>query len=118
MSQPVTQFQIIAKAPDQAAEFYGNLFGWTIDDSNAMGYRVIQTGSKEGIQGGIWPSPPEGHAMVQLFVKVEDVKSAVEKAKQLGANVIIEPQVLPDGDEMAVILDPEGITFGLVKNRT
>ena len=43
MGQPVTQFQIIAKNPDKAAEFYGSLFGWTIDDSNAMGYRIVKT---------------------------------------------------------------------------
>ncbi len=115
MGQPVTRFQIIAKNPDKAAEFYGSLFGWTIDDSNAMGYRIVKTGSEEGIQGGIWPSPPEGHSMVQLFVKVDDVKSSVEQAKELGANVIIEPQTLPDGDQMAVILDPEGIPVGLAK---
>ena len=115
MGQPVTQFQIITKDPDKAAEFYSKLFGWEVDTNNAMGYRVVKTGSEEGIQGGIWPSPPEGHAMVQLFVEVEDVKSAVEQATQLGANVIIPPQTLPDGDEMAVVLDPEGITFGLAK---
>ena len=54
MGQPVTQFQVIAKDPDQAAEFYGTLFGWTIDANNAMGYRVVHTGSESGIHGGIW----------------------------------------------------------------
>ena len=117
MGNPVTQFQIVTKDPDQAAEFYGKLFGWAIDANNAMGYRVIKTGSEAGIQGGIWPSPPEGHAMVTLFVEVENVKSAVEQATQLGAKVIIPPQTLPDGDEMALVLDPEGITFGLVKTK-
>ena len=118
MGNPVTQFQIISKDPDKAAEFYGKLFGWSIDTNNAMGYRVVKTGSEAGIQGGIWPSPPEGHAMVQLFVEVEDVKSTVEQATQLGANIIIPPQTLPDGDEMAMVLDPEGISVGLAKTKT
>jgi predicted enzyme related to lactoylglutathione lyase len=117
MGKPVTQFQIVAKDPDKAAKFYGELFGWTIDTNNALGYRVVKTGSEIGIQGGIWPSPPEGHAMVQLFVEVEDVKATVEQATQLGANVVIPPQTLPDGDEMALILDPEGIPFGLTKTK-
>ena len=43
MGKPVTQFQIIAKDPDKAAEFYGNLFGWSVDTNNAMGYRVVKT---------------------------------------------------------------------------
>ena len=103
MGCPVTQFQIVAKDPDKATEFYSKLFGWTIDTDNAMGYRVVNTGSESGIQGGIWPSPPEGHALVQLFIEVENVKATVEQATQLGAKVIIPPQTLPDGDEMALV---------------
>lgn len=82
-----------------------------------MGYRVVSTGTKQGIPGGIWPAPPEGQALVQLFVQVDDVKSAAAKAAEVGGKVVIQPQSLPDGDEMAVILDPEGIPFGLVKAR-
>ena len=29
--------------------------------------------------------------------------------------VLIPPQKLPDGDEMALILDPEGLSVGLMK---
>ena len=118
MGRPVMQFQIVAKDPDKTAEFYTTLFGWSIDANNAMGYRAVKTGSKDGIQGGIWPSPPEGHSMVQLFIEVEDVKATVEQAVQMGAKVIIPPQTLPDGDEMAMVLDPEGICFGVTKLKT
>jgi predicted enzyme related to lactoylglutathione lyase len=61
---------------------------------------VVNTGSETGIQGGIWPAPPEGHGMVQLFVEVDDVKATAKQTTELGGNVIIQPQVLPDGDEM------------------
>src|SRR5262245_3135014 len=117
MGQPVMQWQILAKDPDRAARFYERLFGWTVSMNNALGYRAVNTGSERGAQGGIWPAPPEGHAMAQLFVEVEDVSASVEIAKSEGANVIIPPQKLPDGDEMAIILDPEGIPFGLFKGK-
>ncbi len=117
MGQPVMQFQILAKNPDQAAEFYGKLFGWRIDANNALGYRTIDTGSKAGIQGGIWPAPPEGQSMVQLFVAVADVKAAAGAAAEMGGTVIVPPQTLPDGDEMAIILDSQGIPFGLMRER-
>ena len=113
MGHPVTQFQILAKNPQTAAEFYGKLFGWTFNADNALGYQVINTQSKSGIQGGIWPAPPEAQALVQLFVEVPDVKATVELVGKLNGTVVIEPQTLPDGDEMAVILDTEGIPFGL-----
>lgn len=113
MGQPVMQFQVLAKNPDRAAKFYGDLFGWTVSASNALAYRTIDTGSKRGIQGGIWPSPPEAPCFVQLFVEVEDVAGHVGRAQELGGKVVIPPQRLPDGDHMAVILDSEGIAMGL-----
>src|SRR3982074_1163341 len=113
MPNPVTQFQIITKTPNETAEFYSNLFGWTIDANNAMGYRRIDTGSTEGIQGGIWPAPPQAPNFVQFFVDVDDVKSSVKKAEGLGAKLLIPPTMLPEGDEMAVLHDPRGMSFSL-----
>ncbi|MBI4471404.1 MAG: hypothetical protein HY646_01975, partial [Acidobacteria bacterium] len=75
----------------------------------------LETGAGRGIDGGIWPAPEAGHSMVQLFVEVDDVGGYVDKAKGLGASVIIPLQKLPDGDEMAVILDPVGLALALYK---
>jgi predicted enzyme related to lactoylglutathione lyase len=109
------QFQILSKNPDKSAAFYGKLFGWSIDADNALGYRTIETNSDQGIGGGIWPCPPEGHAFVQFFVHVADISKTVEQARQLGGKVIIAPQKLPDGDELAILHDAEGIPFGVYR---
>jgi len=113
MGSPVMQFQILSKAPDETARFYGSLFGWKIDTNNAMGYRQIDTGSKEGIQGGIWPAAPQSANFVQLFMKVEEVAASVQQALALGAKVLIPPAILPGGEEMAVLLDPQGMPFAV-----
>ena len=113
MSNPVMQFQMISKAPEETARFYSSLFGWKVDADNPMGYRQIHTGSAEGIQGGIWPAPPQATNFVQLFMSVEDVGASVEKALGLGAKVLIPPTMLPEGDEMAVLHDPHGMSFGV-----
>ena len=113
MSNPVTQFQILSKTPEETAQFYSTLFGWTVDANNPLGYRRIDTGSKEGIQGGIWPAPPQAPNFVQFFVAVDDVKSSVKKAEELGAKLLIPPTVLPEGDEMAVLHDPQGMSFSV-----
>ena len=42
---------------ESTARLYSNLFGWSINANNPMGYRRIATGSADGIQGGIWPAP-------------------------------------------------------------
>ena len=113
MNHPVMQFQILSKTPDGTARFYSGLFGWNIDANNPLGYRQIDTGSKEGIQGGIWPAPPQAPNFVQLFVAVEDVGASVKKAEELGAKLLIPPTQLPEGDEMAVLHDPQGISFAV-----
>jgi predicted enzyme related to lactoylglutathione lyase len=115
MNNPVMQFQILAKSPDETAAFYTALFGWRIDTNNALGYRQIDTGSAEGIQGGIWPAPPHTPNFVQLFVGVPDVSVAVSAAVRLGAKTIIPATVLPEGDEMAVLLDPHGMAFAVMR---
>lgn len=115
MGRPVLQFQVLAQDPDRAERFYAEVFGWTIERDNKLGYRQIDTGSKLGIQGGIWPAPPEARPFVQLFVGVPDVRATVDAAQKLGARVVVPPSVLPDGDEMAVVLDLEGIPFGLYR---
>jgi predicted enzyme related to lactoylglutathione lyase len=45
MANPVTQFQILSKAPNETAKFYSTLFGWAVNDNNPLGYREINTGS-------------------------------------------------------------------------
>jgi predicted enzyme related to lactoylglutathione lyase len=115
MGQPVMRWQILAKDPDKTAEFYTKLFAWDIDTNNALNYRMVDTGSERGINGGIWPAPPQGHSMVSLYVEVDNVEAYLTKATKLGGTVIIPHQKLPDGDEMAVILDVEGIPVGLFK---
>jgi len=107
------QFQILSTQPDQTAAFYSELFGWSISDNNAMGYRQIATGAAEGIQGGIWPAPPGAPTFAQLFMAVDDVDAKAVAAQSLGAKLLIPPTTLPDGDAIAVLLDPQGMSFAL-----
>jgi predicted enzyme related to lactoylglutathione lyase len=88
------QWQIVAKDPDALTRFYASLFGWKVKTNNALGYREVETQSPRGINGGVWPSPPEGHNLVQLFVEVDDVDAYIAKATKLGATVIV-PSELP-----------------------
>jgi len=113
MPNPVIRWQIITPEPDQVAGFYQKLFAWDLSKANAMGYRELRSGSAKGADGGVWPAPPGQAGFVQLFVEVESVDATLAQATQLGAKVIIPKSVLPDGDTMAVLLDPAGLTFGI-----
>lgn len=51
---------------------------------------------------------------MQLYIEVPDVDASIASAIELGATVIVPKAVLPDGDAMAVLRDPTGVTFGLM----
>jgi predicted enzyme related to lactoylglutathione lyase len=108
----------MSKSPDETVQFYSAMFGWNVDANNPMGYRRIDTGSTEGIQGSVWPAPPQAPNFVQLFMAVDDVRASASQAEAFGAKIIIPPTTLPEGDEMAVLLDPQGMTFALSKRRS
>ena len=109
---PVRQFQILARDPDATADFYQRVFGWEIHQRNALGMRQIATGP-DGMLGAIWPTPPEGKPLVQLFIDAPELEAAVARARGLGAQVVVPPQALPEGDALAILVDPEGRPFGV-----
>ena len=100
MGNPVVRWQIISPAADATASFYTKLFGWTASQDNALGYRELKTGG-EGIDGGVWPGPPQERPFVQLFVAVPDIDACMANAERLGAKVIVPKSVRvtpPHGD--------------------
>lgn len=109
---PVRQFQILARDPEATAAFYQRLFGWQVHQSNALGYRQVSTGPG-GLEGGIWPTPPEGKPLVQLFIESAEIEDTVGRARALGAQVVVPPQALPEGDALAILVDPEGRPFAV-----
>ena len=115
MGQPVVRWQIISANPESTVAFYRELFGGKDKRDNALGYREVNTGSN-GINGGVWPGPPDVQPFVQLFVEVPDVDKHIERATKRGAQVLVPASALPDGDTMAVLRDPAGLPFAIVKS--
>lgn len=114
MGNPVTQWQILTRDPDKHAAFYAAVFGWKINADNPLGYRMADPGGGKGIPGGFWPAPPEAQACVQLFAEIDNMEQTVRKVTENGGTVLIPPQTLPQGEQMAILRDPMGVTFGVV----
>ena len=112
MGNPVVRWQIISPNPEATVGFYRQLFGWTCSQENALGYRELKTGDG-GVDGGVWPGPAQERSFAQLFVAVPDVAEYVSRATRLGAKTLVPVSVLPDGDTMAVMLDPSGLSFAI-----
>jgi predicted enzyme related to lactoylglutathione lyase len=113
MPNPVVRWQILSPEPEKLTQFYQRLFSWKVSSANALGYREIRTSVSPSIDGGVWPAPAQSGTFVQLFIEVEDVDASIAKAESLGATTLVPKSVLPDGDTMAVLQDPAGMSFGV-----
>ncbi len=104
--------------PDQdgAAKFYGDLFGWRVEeDENAEqtgGYRVAMLG--DAAVGGVMKLMQEGQPTAwSSYVSVEDVDATVARAREAGGSVMVEPMDVLDYGRMAFLIDPTGAAIGL-----
>jgi predicted enzyme related to lactoylglutathione lyase len=101
---------------DAAASFYGDVFGWTTKDMGEEygGYRIFERG--ETRLGGLMKLPDESMpAQWQPYVAVEDVDGTTAKASELGGSALMEPMDVPAVGRIAVIRDPQGAVFGIIK---
>ena len=101
---------------DDAARFYGEVFGWTTEDMGPDygGYRIFMRGDTRvgGLMALPDPSMPTGWLP---YVGVDDADAAVAKAKGLGSSTIVEPVDVPNVGRFAVIADPQGAVFGVLR---
>ena len=109
--------ELMTTDPKAAAEFYKNLFGWTIEPMNmGMPYNVLKIG--EAAMGGIMGMPPGAPVgmppMWASYVTVADVDSLVKKVVELGGKVYMPPTDIPQVGRFAVIVDPTGATLNVI----
>jgi uncharacterized protein len=103
--------------PEAAAEFYGGLFGWELEDTmppEAPGqYFMAQ---KRGLNVAAVGSIPEGAppmAMWNTYFWVDSADETASKVRDAGGSVAMEPFDVMEAGRMAVVTDPEGAPFGL-----
>jgi hypothetical protein len=51
----------------------------------------------------------------QPYVAVEDPDATTAKAKELGGAALMEPMDVPKVGRLAVLRDPQGATFGIIR---
>ena len=101
---------------DGAQRFYEAVFGWTTSDMGPEygGYRIFNRG-ETGI-AGLMGLPDESiPPHWQPYVAVDDPDATTVKATQLGGSALMEPMDVPNVGRIAVLRDPQGATFGIIK---
>ena len=115
MSAPVVWFEIAGQNLPEMTRFYGDLFGWTVNADNPSKYGMVDTGTTDGIPGGMYATDDRAKEYVTFYVQVSDVAAALVKAEGLGAKVVQPATDIPEGPTVGVFADPQGHVIGLVQ---
>jgi predicted enzyme related to lactoylglutathione lyase len=118
---PVSSFcwdELATTDPEAATKFYTALFGYSVQEvpMGPMGtYRILKRGDRQ--TAGITKIPPHvpQHSNWLTYVAVTDVDAATRKARELGAEVELEPQDIPGIGRFSIITDPTGAPIALFK---
>lgn len=116
MGAAVVRFEIMGGKGNQLEKFYGELFGWKVDNNNPMKYGMVDTDAPGGINGGVGPDQ-DGNKRVSVYVEVQDLDAVLAKAEKLGGKTILPPSQVPGGPKLAMFADPAGNVTGLLLGR-
>jgi uncharacterized protein len=118
MANPFVHVELNTTDVAKAKAFYGKLFDWKLEDM-PMGdgtYTMVKVG--EGTGGGLMKHPVPGAPSAWLaYVQVDDLKTATNKAKSLGAKVMKEETEVMGAGKFSIIVDPTGAALGLWEPR-
>ncbi|MGA7913531.1 MAG: VOC family protein [Candidatus Dormiibacterota bacterium] len=114
--------ELNSRGIEKAAPFYTKVFGWG-EKKSPMGegegdYTEFQLDG-ESVAGGMEMNsmvPKEVPSYWMGYFAVADVDKAFEKAVDGGGHEMLAPQDFPGG-RFAIVADPQGATFGLMKTQ-
>ena len=113
--------ELFTENPAVAVEFYGKVFDWTFQswhaghgpdytlafsDGDPVGGMLQREHTYQKEKGSRWVG----------IISVADVKAAAHYAVDHGGKVIVPPRVLAGRGEVALLADPEGAPFGVMRS--
>lgn len=106
MNGEIVYFELPGNDAARTQRFWGSLFGWKFNESNAPDYSMI-AGSEP--MGGMAHTTTSQHP--QVFFSVEDIVAAIARVQELGGTAE-EPVTIPSGS-FATCTDDQGLQFSL-----
>lgn len=108
---------------EAAKRFYAELFGWTtetvthdcVEGMGKVEYNLIKMGETE--VGGMmaWPQEAQGNPPYWgVYVTVDDVDAAADKAQELGGSIVVPLTDIPDVGRFCVVRDPQGAVISMI----
>jgi predicted enzyme related to lactoylglutathione lyase len=113
-------FDLATDDIDRARQFYSALFGWDIRQAGPAPerYSVVVSGGRR--IGGMLqrPGPPGAGARARWIglISVPNVIQATQYTQAHGGKVLIAPEELPRRGAHAILRDPQGAVFGVLRS--
>lgn len=112
--------ELATRDPAASEAFYKTVFGWGAETHEGpMSYTEFKLGGDS--IAGMMPMPDSMPTEVpphwRIYIEVDDVEATVAKAQELGGNVLLAGMDYPGG-RLAIVSDPQGATFGVMKSAT
>lgn len=103
---------LLCKNGQSAKDFYTGLFGWTFDDHPAGPGMVYTMFSHQGAPVCAAAEPGPGQENLpphwSIYITVDDLEAAVERARAAGGTVLMDPFDVLDVGRMAIVQDQQG----------
>ena len=114
-------YERLTRDTDGTIAFYESVIGWTIGpkpDDGPMDYRMIQTPNREvGGLATLTQAMCDGGARPAwlFYIGVDDVDATAAKIRESGGSVLMGPFDLEGVGRMAMVADPQGIPFYVMR---
>jgi predicted enzyme related to lactoylglutathione lyase len=110
--------ELLTKDTAKAGTFYKQVFGWTEKPMQGLQgpYTVFENhGAQAAGMMQITPQMGPMPSNWSIYFAVDDTDKATAKAQQLGAKVMMPPTDIPNVGRFAVLQDPQGAMFCIIK---
>lgn len=110
-------YELLTSDPGNAIDFYSHVVGWGAQDSGNPHVRyTLLTVNDIPVAGAMSTADAQMDGVPPMWsghIMVEDLDGHVERLRQAGGTVHMEPMDIPDTGRFAIVADPNGASFQL-----
>lgn len=113
-------FELATRGVERAEGFYKDVFGWSVKTNTDVGmvYREFSPPDAPMPQGGMMELTPQ-HGPIpphwMIYFMVDDCDRDAKRCQSLGGKVLLPPKDIPNVGRFAVLADPAGAAFSIIK---